>query len=113
RDGRVIRGYIGITGQEFRRFSGQNSSMEHPQGQGIVVTIVKAGGPADAAGIRVNDVITRVNNVPAISPMETMDQVAEIRPGTVINVEISREDKKLTLPVTVQEYPDENPGQSQ
>lgn len=43
RDGRVIRGYIGITGQEFRRFSGQNSSMEHPQGQGIVVTIVKAG----------------------------------------------------------------------
>jgi len=113
RDGRVIRGYIGITGQEFRRFSGQNSGMEHPQGQGIVGTVVKAGGPADAAGIRVNDVITRVNNVPAISPMETMDQVAEIRPGTVINVEISREDKKLTLPVTVQEYPDENPGQSQ
>jgi len=40
-----------------------------------------------------------------------MDQVAEIRPGTVINVEISREGKKMTLPVTVQEYPEENQTQ--
>lgn len=111
RDGRVIRGYIGITGQEFRRFSGQNNEAEHPKGQGIVVTVVKSGGPAYSAGIQVNDVITRVNGVAAVSALETMDQVAEIRPGTAINVEISRNEKKLTLPVTVQEYPEEDRSQ--
>jgi len=111
RDGRVIRGYIGITGQEFRRSSGLETGIEHPQLQGIGVTYVKAGGPADIAGIHVNDTITRGNNVQAASPLETMDQVAEIRPGTVINVEISREGKKMTLPVTVQEYPEENQTQ--
>ncbi|ATZ12848.1 serine endoprotease DegS [Erwinia amylovora] len=108
RDGRVIRGYIGITGQEFRRFSGPDNVMEHPQGQGIVVTEIRPGGPAFTAGMQVNDVITRVNGAAAVSPLETMDQVAEIRPGTVINVEVSRNEKKLTLPVTVQEYPEEN-----
>ena len=49
--------------------------------------------------------IISVNHKPAISALETMDQVAEIRPGSVIPVEVMREDKKLTLQVTVQEYP--------
>ncbi len=35
-----------------------------------------------------------------------MDQVAEIRPGSVIDVQVLRNDKKLTLPVTIQEFPD-------
>ena len=106
RDGRVIRGYIGITGEELPRFTGQNSTLEHPQG--IVITGINPNGPAQQAGLQVHDVITRVNNAPAISAMETMDQVAEIRPGTVINVEIIRNGKKMTLPVTVLEYPEEN-----
>ena len=106
RDGRVIRGYIGITGEEIPRFTGQNATMEHPQG--IVVTGINPTGPAQLAGLQIHDVITRVNNVPAVSAMETMDQVAEIRPGTVIEMEIIRQNKKLTLPVTVQEYPENN-----
>jgi len=35
-----------------------------------------------------------------------MDQVAEIRPGSVIDVQVLRNDQKLTLPVTIQEFPD-------
>lgn len=48
--------------------------------QGIVVNEVSPDGPAANAGIRVNDLIISVNNKPAISATETMDQVAEIRP---------------------------------
>jgi len=40
-----------------------------------------------------------------VSAIETMDQVAEIRPGTVIPVEIMRDGKKIALQVTIQEYP--------
>ena len=49
-----------------------------------------------------------VNGTPAVSALETMDQVAEIRPGSIIPVEVMRNDKKLTLHVTIQEYPATN-----
>ncbi len=52
--------------------------------------------------------IVSVNDKPAVSALETMDQVAEIRPGSVIPVIVMRDDKKLTLNVTIQEYPATN-----
>lgn len=103
RDGRVIRGYIGISGREVSPLHGPNSGLDRIQG--IVVNEVTANGPAANAGMRVSDVIVNVNNKPAVSAIETMDQVAEVRPGTVIPVEIMRNGDKLTLQVTVQEYP--------
>jgi hypothetical protein len=38
-------------------------------------------------------VIISVNDKPAVSALETMDQVAEIRPGSEIPVVIMRDDK--------------------
>ncbi|MDP4456284.1 PDZ domain-containing protein, partial [Escherichia coli] len=76
--------------------------------QGIVVNEVSPDGPAANSGIQVNDLIISVDNKPAISALETMDQVAEIRPGSVIPVVVMRDDKQLTLQVTIQEYPATN-----
>ncbi|MGC0192829.1 PDZ domain-containing protein, partial [Klebsiella pneumoniae] len=76
--------------------------------QGIVVNDVAPDGPAAQAGIRANDVIISVNDKPAVSALETMDQVAEIRPGSEIPVVIMRDDKKITLHIAVQEYPATN-----
>ncbi|MEW5560747.1 outer membrane-stress sensor serine endopeptidase DegS [Enterobacter asburiae] len=106
RDGRVIRGYIGISGREIAPLHTQGGAID--QIQGIVVNEVAPGGPAAEAGIQVNDVIVSVNDKPAVSALETMDQVAEIRPGSVIPVIVMRDDKKLTLNVTIQEYPATN-----
>jgi serine protease DegS len=103
RDGRVIRGYIGIGGREITPLHGPATGID--QIQGIIVNEVSPDGPAAQAGIQVNDVIVSVNNKPAISAIETMDQVAEIRPGSIIPVEVMREDKKVTMQVTIQEYP--------
>ncbi|SFN26880.1 serine protease DegS [Izhakiella capsodis] len=103
RDGRVIRGYIGISGREIPQLRNQSGNLDHIQG--IVVTNVTPDGPAAKAGIQVNDMITSVNNKPAVSAIETMDQVAELRPGTEIEVDILRNDQRLRLKVTVAEYP--------
>lgn len=100
RDGRVIRGYIGITGRDSPALHGQATGID--QIQGIIVNDVD--GPAARAGIQANDVIVSVNNKPAISVLETMDQVAEIRPGSVIPVEVMREDRRMTFQVTIEEY---------
>ncbi|MFK9879833.1 outer membrane-stress sensor serine endopeptidase DegS, partial [Klebsiella pneumoniae] len=95
RDGRVIRGYIGISGREIAPLHAQGGGID--QIQGIVVNDVAPDGPAAQAGIRANDVIISVNDKPAVSALETMDQVAEIRPGSEIPVVIMRDDKKITL----------------
>jgi serine protease DegS len=91
RDGRVIRGYIGISGREIAPLHAQGGGID--QLQGIVVNDVAPEGPAAQAGIRANDVIISVNDKPAVSALETMDQVAEIRPGSEIPVVIMRDDK--------------------
>lgn len=103
RDGRVIRGFIGIGGREISPMHTPNSGLDRIQG--IVVNEVTPDGPAAKAGMQVNDVIVSVNHKPALSALETMDQVAEIRPGSVIPVEIMRNGNKMTLQVTIQEYP--------
>ncbi len=103
RDGRVIRGYIGISGREIPQLGSQGNDMSHIRG--IVVTSLTPGGPAERAGIRVKDIITSVNGRPAISAIETMDQVAEIRPGTLIDVDILRNERRMKLKVVVLEYP--------
>ncbi len=106
RYGRVIRGFIGITAREIPAFHGQGTSLDKIQG--LVVSEVAPGGPAEKAGIQPNDLLLSVNGKPALSAQETMDQVAEIRPGAVIQVQVLRNDKKLTLPVTIQEFPHDN-----
>lgn len=106
RDGRVIRGFIGISGREIKPLHTQSGGID--QIQGIVVNEISPDGPAAQAGLQTNDVILFVNGKPAVSALETMDQVAEIRPGSVIPVVVMRNDQKMTFQVTIQEYPASN-----
>lgn len=106
RDGRVIRGYFGIQGKEIIPLRSSNSGIDRLQG--IIVTEITPNGPAGNAGFHINDVIINVDNKPAVSVLETMDQVAEIRPGTEIPVVVLREGKRLTLKMAVGEFPEDN-----
>ncbi|WP_027713349.1 outer membrane-stress sensor serine endopeptidase DegS [Dickeya chrysanthemi] len=103
RDGRVIRGYIGIRGAQREQLGNQVIGLERLQG--IVVSKIDDGGPADKAGMKEGDLLLEVNNKPARSVLETMDQVAEIRPGSVIPVVILRDNQEIKLNMTIQEYP--------
>ncbi|EQC01266.1 outer membrane-stress sensor serine endopeptidase DegS [Photorhabdus temperata] len=102
RDGRVIRGFIGIASQELPHIRSYNGNIN--QIQGLRVFQVTPNGPAQTAGIKVGDIITSVNNKPAISATETMDQVAEIRPDSVVPVTLLRNGKMLSLQVTIAEF---------
>ncbi|WP_029686274.1 outer membrane-stress sensor serine endopeptidase DegS [Tatumella saanichensis] len=106
RYGRVIRGFIGITAREIPALHNQGNSLDKIQG--LVVSQVAPNGPAEQAGIQPNDLLLSVNGKPAVSAQETMDQVAEIHPGSVIQVQVLRNEKTLTLPVTIEEFPESN-----
>lgn len=100
RDGRVIRGYIGIDGVELLP---RNSAQDPHLAQGILVK--NAEGPAKDAGIMPNDVIVSVDNIPVTSIITTMDQITEIPPQTEIPIEVIRDKERLTLHVTIGLHP--------
>ncbi|MFC3394101.1 outer membrane-stress sensor serine endopeptidase DegS [Brenneria rubrifaciens] len=105
RDGRVIRGYIGINGIQIEDIESIANGSKQGRPNGILVSTVDPGGPADKAGIRIRDILVSVNNKPTRSVIETMDQIAEIRPGTVVPVVVKRDNKEIRLDMTIQEFP--------
>ena len=95
-DGKVIRGYIGIDGLEFAPT--QNPS-DPPKVLGILVT--NAEGPSLQAGIEANDILIMVDNKPVRSIVETMDQIAELKPGTIVPIIVLRNGEKIELQITI------------
>ncbi|MEQ4674970.1 outer membrane-stress sensor serine endopeptidase DegS [Providencia vermicola] len=104
RDGRVIRGYIGITARELPQIRSNNNNIN--QIQGLRVFQVAPNGPAAKSGIVQGDIILSVDGKPAVSAAETMDLVAEIRPGSKITVKVLRDGEVKDLDVIIEENPD-------
>lgn len=97
RDGRVIRGFLGI--QTDVLFSdGQTSS------KGIEITSVRESSPAAKAGLQAGDIMLQFGDVKAESPAQMMNVISNTRPNTRVNMVISRLGKIITLPVTIEEY---------
>lgn len=99
-DGKIIRGYIGIDGLEF---SPTQNPSDLPIVLGILVT--NAEGPAEQAGVETNDILIMVDNKPVKSIVETMDQIAELKPGTIIPIMVLRNGEKITLQITIGQLP--------
>ncbi|EHK91373.1 outer membrane-stress sensor serine endopeptidase DegS [Aggregatibacter actinomycetemcomitans] len=98
RDGRVIRGYFGV--QTDILFSNGQGSSE----RGILITGVIENSPAAKSGLQAGDIILKINKVEAHSPTEMMKLIADVRPNTKAEVEISRLGKTYKIPVIIEEY---------
>ena len=87
RQGRVIRGWIGIRPQslkpeECRQFG-------FPQGA-VIVTAVYRGAPAVAEGVRPGDVITEVNGQGVNGAEDLLSRIASQAPGQSVRLTIRR-----------------------
>lgn len=97
-NGRVIRGYMGITGTPS---SQPYTSAGNPSG--ILVSEVDPYGPAAQAGIKKMDILTRVDDQDIEGVHQILDVVAETKPGTVLTFEVIRNNQIMTIPVTIRE----------
>ncbi len=102
-DGRVIRGYIGIDGQDINAVTSRMLGNDHLGG--IVVLGVDPHSPASKAGFKIQDIIISIDGKKVQGRQSVMDMVTNLRPGTNISIDIIRKGKPLTLHVTVGEYP--------
>ncbi|CAK4069397.1 MULTISPECIES: outer membrane-stress sensor serine endopeptidase DegS [Vibrio] len=100
-DGRVIRGYIGIDGQDINSVTSRLLGNEHLGG--IVVLGVDPNGPGAAAGFEAQDIILKIDDKKINGRQSVLDIVTELRPGTVVDVLILRKGEEKTLQVTIAE----------
>jgi putative serine protease PepD len=66
---------------------------------GADVDRVMAGGAADQAGIRAGDVITGFNDRPVLDMDQLRAEIAQLRPGDVVEVRILRDGEAMILEV--------------
>jgi S1-C subfamily serine protease len=95
--GRVVnshRAYLGI------------QSADVQGGEGVLVYAVKAGGPADKAGIKRDWLITAINGQPTPSAADLAAVLATLEPGQQVSVDLlSADGTKQTVHVTLGELP--------
>lgn len=95
--GKVIRGWLGVGIQPLTPKLGEKFGVK--DGKGILVNEVFEGNPADMAGIKPGDVITRIDDELLESPNQLSRVVAGFGPGEEVQVEIIRDGNTLALPV--------------
>ncbi len=93
---KVVRGSIGISFRE-----GQSSSIGRIYGKGVVVQQVQPGGPADKAGIKIDDVIVSIDGRQIKNGDDLVADIASRRPGTTVRLGLMRDDKPMTVTVVV------------
>jgi serine protease Do len=65
---------------------------------------VVSGSPADKAGLKNKDIITKVGGIAVGDKGDVSSLVAEYAPGDTIQLTVLRDGKKMTLNVTLSEY---------
>lgn len=112
--GIVQRGFLGVQSvdlsdeQQLRRYN-SNSKTNLKPGQGIYVTGFGTKSGAEEAGIRVGDIITKIDNVAITDFADLSISIGSRRPGDRVQVTYLRNGKEYVTSVTLK---DQNGGTS-
>jgi serine protease Do len=100
--GRVVRGSIGI---EFRTATSENEAILRTFGaeHGVVVDNVRPDSPADKAGLRRGDVITKVNGTPIRTGDDLVNKIAATPVGTRVKLTYVRDKKEAETTAAVED----------
>jgi PDZ domain-containing secreted protein len=96
--------YIGLTMQTLTPAAIKSLNLQTSRSEGVVITRIWHAGPAEAAGLHVNDIIIAVDGVPVRSMNEvgTKTRLTEI--GDRYQVTVERNGVVQSIPVRVEKW---------
>jgi serine protease Do len=100
--GKVHRGQLGVVVQPVT--SNMAASLGMSEAKGVIVSSVQQGSGADKAGIRLQDVITALNDTPINDSNELRNKVAGTQPGTQVTLTILRDNREQQVKATLGEF---------
>ncbi len=93
---RIGIGITDVTPDNVKFFHVENAS-------GALISQVEEDSPGAKAGLKVGDIITQVNSKKVEDAGQLQVVISQQRPGTKVNLEVVRDGKTLTVPVTLEE----------
>ncbi|MGB9234754.1 MAG: Do family serine endopeptidase [Terriglobales bacterium] len=101
RFGKVTHGFIGV---QISDVTPDNARFFHlNKAAGALVSDVQPESPGAKAGIKTGDVITQLDGKPVTDAGELQMLVGQKQPGDTIHLEVMRDDKAVSVPVTLEE----------
>lgn len=91
--GKITRGFMGVQTQSLESDLAAQFGVTH----GALITDVTPDSPADKAGFKSGDIITKVNGQTVTDPRRLQLAVIRLAPGTEVTVEYVREGKTETV----------------
>ena len=105
RYGKVVRGWWGI---KFKTFTKTESGIIGHSDPGLLITAIAKNSPAELAGLKATDFIVSVEGKKIKTAADLMIIISKSNPGDILKVIFYRENKKLTIKITVAEEPVKN-----
>ncbi len=99
--GKVGRGRIGAGIEEVSK--GMAAAIRLPKAEGVAVSSVEKGGPAEKAGMDAGDVILRFDGKPVGNARDLARNLESVKPGSRVSIEIWRNGSRRELSIVVGE----------
>jgi serine protease Do len=99
-DGKISHGYIGIGISDVTPDNAKFFQMTNATG--ALITQVEPTSPGGKAGLKTGDVVVKLNGQSVTDAGELQMEVGQKRPGDTIQLEVIRDGKTTTIPVTLE-----------
>jgi serine protease DegQ len=105
--GSVTRGWIGVAVQEITPELAE--SFKLGKVQGVLISEVVRGGPADQAKVKAGDILTSVDNKPLVDSNAMLETIAALPPGKAVALKLLRNQRELVVQVKIGRRPRPKP----
>jgi serine protease DegQ len=103
-NGSVTRGWIGVEPQNLSKELAESLNLPKDT-NGVLISGVLEGGPADKAGMKPGDVLTQVNGQLVNDVVTLLNRIAQTSPGDEAKINLLRKGKPMALKVQVGKRP--------
>ncbi len=102
--GSVTRGWVGVAVQELTPELTGSFNLDNIQG--VLISEVVRGSPADQAGVRAGDILTMINNKQLLTDSSSMlETISSLPPGEVVEFKLLRNQREVAVDVKVGKRP--------
>ena len=101
--GAVTRGWIGVAVQDLTPELAESFKLGDTQG--VLISEVLRGGPADKAGVKRGDILTMIGDKPLTDSTTMLDVISAIPPGKTVPLKLIRNQAAKELQVTIGKRP--------
>ena len=102
----MVRGWLGIEAQDLTPQLAESFKLANTEG--VLISGVLRGGPADNAGMLPGDIVTSINDTRVAEARTAMKIISQQQPDTSISLGVIREGRQLTLKPLINRRPQQS-----